>query len=265
LLELLQDLLPYLGAFYVLDSLLLVRPGGTAFASRGARFETLAPGLHVIGLLPSDQSIVLPAGGAEAMDVARVRTIRDLQAHWSLVVQGCGWLMLAGLGIAIPMQVLGWWTSDVSLARQCAALAVVWAVVVGACGYQLRSAGLRGGALVSALSGLVFFPPAAAHASCVLGRYLYAGLHPLAVAAVVLDGERFRQLARRYHYEGRLRQGEDDSAALRPLNVSLEDVLRHPRSSDPTAAGYCPLCAAEYRAGYSRCSDCGEPLQPLAA
>jgi len=41
-------------------------------------------------------------------------------------------------------------------------------------------------------------------------------------------------------------------------------VLEAPASPDPSAALYCPLCAGEYRAGFSTCSDCGVSLRALA-
>jgi hypothetical protein len=263
LLELLQDLLPYLAAFYLLDSLVVVDAKAAAFGRRGRRFAALPPGLHVFGLLPSDESIVVQVG-AGAMEADRARAVRQRQLDHSPAVHGCGWLMLAGLGVAIPLQAFGRWETDIDLGRQCAALLVPWGIVVALCWTQLRVAGLRGGKLASALAGLVFFPPAAAHASCLLGRHLYAGLHPLVVAWVVLDRERFDQLARRYHYESPVR-ADELARVLGVLGLTLEDVLRHPRSSDPTAAGYCPICAVEYRAGYGTCSDCRGPLLPLAA
>jgi hypothetical protein len=37
-----------------------------------------------------------------------------------------------------------------------------------------------------------------------------------------------------------------------------------PVPQEAGAASYCPLCSAEYRAGFSTCADCGVPVLPFS-
>jgi len=149
--------------------------------------------------------------------------------------------------------------------------------IVAAAWRMLRACGLRAGAIATALGPMLLFPPAAIHASGHLSRDLFLDRDPLAAAAAILDGEAFRALAGRLVHRLEVVRGLGDDAAaaadaqmsawravLKAAGTSLEQVLAAPSSLDPAAALYCPLCASEYRAGFSTCSDCGVPLRGLA-
>jgi hypothetical protein len=41
-------------------------------------------------------------------------------------------------------------------------------------------------------------------------------------------------------------------------------LLEPPPRPEPEAARFCPLCAAEYRDGFSTCTDCGVLLEAFA-
>ncbi len=142
---------------------------------------------------------------------------------------------------------------------------------------MLGGCGLGSGAVASALAPMLLFPPAAIHASCHLSRDLFLDLDPLAAAGAILDGEAFRALAGRLIHRLEVVRGLGDEAAaaaeaaldswrgvLKAAGTSLEQVLVAPASLDPAAVLYCPLCASEYRAGFSTCSDCGVALRGLA-
>ena len=154
---------------------------------------------------------------------------------------------------------------------------ILHVAIVASSWRMLRGCGLRLGAVASALAPMLLFPPAAIHASCHLSRDLFLDLDPLAAAGAILDGEAFRALAGRFVHRLEVVRGLGDEAAaaaaaqlaswrdvLKAAGTSLEQVLAAPASLDPAAALYCPLCASEYRAGFSTCSDCGVALRGLA-
>lgn len=142
---------------------------------------------------------------------------------------------------------------------------------------MLRRCGVSSGDATSALAPMLLFPPAAIHAGTHLSRDLFLDLDPLAAAGAILDAEAFRPLARRLVHRLELLRGLGPDAAgaaetqlgswravIAATGSSLEQVLEAPASADPSAALYCPLCAGEYRAGFTACSDCGIPLRSLA-
>ncbi len=188
------------------------------------------------------------------------------------------WLGLAQLVATfglLPASVAGEWAPGpgavllLVLVLHVAILALSWRM--------LRGCGLRAGAVASVLAPMLLFPPAAIHASCHLSRDLFLDLDPLAAAGAILDREAFRALASRLVHRLEVVRGLGDEAAaaadaqlcswrgvLKAAGTSLEQVLEAPASLDPAAALYCPLCASEYRAGFSTCSDCRVALRGLA-
>jgi len=266
--EVLLDLLPYLAAFYVLDGALSVRDDDFVLWRRLGAFVPLRPGFHLVGWLPSDELVLTRAGTAEgaAGQLERVRAIRERQRRWSWLVGACGFYLFACLAVLLPLDVAGRLGVALDWERLGLAMTAAWLLGVAACWFQLRAARASGTAVRSALTGLLFFPPSVAHAATTLGRHLYAGFHPLVVAAGVADRDTVHRLARRLRFQAQAAGAEPAlDALLRELQIPVAEVLASPRSSDPTAAVFCPLCATEYRRGFADCTDCGAALQPLAA
>jgi hypothetical protein len=135
-------------------------------------------------------------------------------------------------------------------------------------------------AAVSALQTMALFPPDAMHAPLTLSRDLYADALPLAAAAALLPPPAFEDLARRERHRREVAleaaRGTDREAFLAVELEVLDDVAARagadlarvkaaPALVDASAAAYCPLCFAEYRAGFASCSDCRAPLRPARA
>ncbi len=123
---------------------------------------------------------------------------------------------------------------------------------------------------------LLFFPPSTARYAELLSRDLLSGLHPLAVAAAVLDREAFKNLARdelvelqndkvdndvivsqSYSVENWFRRTFEKRMlkALERYGLSLEE-LHQPPCPEAGAVTYCPRCHAQYRSGFQECIDC---------
>ena len=212
-------------------------------------------------------------GGKAGLERARERRLVVLRL--GRPCRGLGIAQLAATFGLLPASVAVEWARGpgavlvLVLALHVAILTLSWRM--------LRGCGLRSGAIASALAPMLLFPPAAIHASCHLSRDLFVDLDPLAAAGAILDGEGFRALAGRLVHRLEVVRGLGEAAAaaaeaqlaswrgvLKAAGTSLEQVLEAPASLDPAAALYCPLCASEYRAGFSTCSDCGVALRGLA-
>ena len=57
---------------------------------------------------------------------------------------------------------------------------------------------------------------------------------------------------------------DDARRLLSEAGLSAGEAIAAPSSSDPSAAGYCPLCSTEYRSGFTTCAECRFPIEPLA-
>ena len=142
---------------------------------------------------------------------------------------------------------------------------LLWAATLAVSVVMLRDCGLGRGPIVSALLPLLMFPPAAAHAGAVVARELYLGFEPLALARLLLASADLDLVARLPAAAAPAAGESWDVAAL--VRGQLRGGVPRPAPparADVTAAAYCPSCLAEYRAGFSRCSDCDAPLEPYA-
>jgi hypothetical protein len=107
------------------------------------------------------------------------------------------------------------------------------------------------------------FPPAMLAAPKALLAEAFAGVHPLAAAAVLLAQADFASFARRERalLDARARAGDAaaalERAGLDVIGRELElDLVAPPPHADPQAASYCPRCFSDFRPGYAACADC---------
>jgi hypothetical protein len=139
---------------------------------------------------------------------------------------------------------------------------LLWAATLACSVRVLRDCGLGARAIGSAVLPMLLFPPAAAHAPSIVGRELYLGFEPLALARLLLPPAAFDRLAR---HPGPVdppatTEAWDVAALVRGL-VRRRAPAAPPSPTDATAGAYCPSCLAEYRSGFARCSDCDVPLE----
>jgi len=293
--ELAHELLPYAAILYSVDALVRVRQGERALlAPWGSRFRWAGPGWHLGGLLPTSEVFVVDgpaerAPGPEVFaaavrlaaerDLAAIRERRAMQARYSRRLSVTGALLFATTFGALPMAVYRPHQFPFPAEAVVAAAAALWTVILAVAARALRKTGVARGAVASALAPAFFFPPAAAHVHSFLWRNLFRGSPALAVASVLLAPEEFRRLARHElrcldeaerHGAGTPAEGDVRSAreallgllsatGSDPREVAADDAPR-----DAMAAVFCPLCEAEYRAGFVRCTDCGVDLRPFA-
>jgi hypothetical protein len=262
------EVLAWLLGLLVVDGFVWVRPGHVLFVSwDGASFRRHGPGLRWVGLLPTAQSYLVAESMPAAPEVGAVEERVQLarraaeRLRWPCGALGVILLVLLPVGVSS-----GRWLVPAPLLAVVAAVAAVAALTMAA--RALGSLGVTGRARWSALSPLLFFPPALVHAPAVVLRDALRSHDPLSVAACLLP---------------RLDLGRLLAAELRRLDLALEadaspglerrrravvalatdrgltaDELRGRRNAD--AVAWCPLCGSDYRAGFATCSDCGVPL-----
>jgi hypothetical protein len=190
----------------------------------------------------------------------RRRQLRHARTLKALSVASFAALFLLVPASLVPA--LAWRPSP--LAAIAVALAL-WAATLAVSVVMLRDCGLGRGRVASALLPLLLFPPAAAHAGAIVARELYLGFEPLALARLLLAPADLDLVARRPAAAPPAAGESWDLAAL--VREQLGDRVPRPAPpapADGTAAAYCPSCLAQYRAGFSRCSDCDAPLEPYA-
>jgi hypothetical protein len=210
-----------------------------AFVRRGrGRFRRVEPGLRMAGAAPIDQIVVVPAAaraGAPAPDLAERPAAgpaarRAVHARTDRTLIPLSMAAFAAGFVGLPLAVYKADPSADLVHALFGALAVLWLAVVVVAGRGLAAAGVPLRERALALSPLLFFPPSVAHAPSFVWRDLYAGFETSAVAAAL-------GAASAYDLDG---------------------------PPDPGAAARCPSCGVQYRAGFTRCSDCDLDLVPFA-
>lgn len=239
----------------------------TAAVLRGARDASPVQRLKVVATLLARRG-----------DVAAVRALRERHLRHARALDVLGGVMLAGTFGVLPLAVSSTWTGWPPLTLLLLGLGAVHASVLALCWRTLRGCGMTRAAALAALVPLFLFPASSAHARSLIGRNLYVGFDPLAVAAVLLPRPALIVAARERYHAARLRRPPAGELAgdlrlldelwrgiVRAACLDPDEVLRAPRPQDPSAAAYCPACSTEYRAGATLCSDCDAPLLPLGA
>ena len=227
---LVEDVLPYLVVFYLVDSLVLVRASEWALLAPWQGFRVERSGLHLAGLSPfaeaaglfvpplllGPEGVVLLEGSPAPTEASFVR----FDALGKVAADGPA-VRLAGRRVATPA---------LPAARR---LAATLRALAAAPSHE------RPARLSDAFGGKADFEHARERRRVVL------------------------RLGRPCRWLGIAQLGSW-RGVLKAAGTSLEQVLEAPASLDPAAALYCPLCASEYRAGFSTCSDCGVALRGLA-
>ncbi len=269
--ELIEDVLPFLVAFYLLDGLALVRRYEWLLLAPWRRFAAAKGGLHLVGLSPlaeavsafevpirfgrtalhvearssapggppdleivpleglpveveerrlklGELAITLPSAAAaqhlaaivrdvrdlppgdrpprlravlkEAVDLGALRGLRSRHQRYQRVLQWLGLGLFLVTFLLLPAGVLSKWERGPGLGTVLVAGALLHAGVVAVSWTALRHLGFRRGSAVTTLLPLAFFPPAAAHASVLVFRDLYARFDPVAVAGIFLQARR---------------------------------------------------------------------------
>lgn len=200
-----------------------------------------------------------------AIDALRARQARPLRLLRALSLASA-----LAMAVVLPASLIPELAWRPSPSAALTLVAVLYLTTLAVSIRLLRQCDLRGRAVGRAVLPLLLFPPAVAHAPSLVTRELFLAFEPLALAARLLDRPAFARLLRGAHggpiasaATGEPWDVENLVRKLVRTSAAREDRNRpRPRRSDASASGYCPSCLTEYRTGFSRCSDCDQPLVP---
>lgn len=213
----------------------------------------------------------------EASDIGAIRDLLTRSSRFGRALEVLGYALLLGAFVLIPLGLGGRLAAVPDPAFVLLGLLPVWMAILVLSWLTLRGCGLEASGCLTTLATFVFFPPAAAHVRSLLPRRLFSAFDPMALAAVLLPAPAFRDFARETFHRVRKESGDASLAsharlaegawrrAVAASGQTVDDVLRPPETSDPTASSYCPLCSTEYRAGFAACSECRVPLLSVSS
>ena len=188
-------------------------------------------------------------------NVGAFAALRARQARWLPALTTLSGLSALAMVVVLPVSWVAEWEWRPSPLVAGALVGALYLATVLLSMAMLRDCGLGRRAILSAVLPLLLFPPAVAHAPSIVARELYLGF------------ERLLRLGRGAPQEAAQDGAWDlDRLVEKVVRASAGRVLaRRPRPvpSDASAGAFCPSCLAEYRAGFSRCSDCDAALEPF--
>jgi hypothetical protein len=214
-----------------------------------------------------------PPDAPARLDLDAARALRARARPFVLVLRALGALLSLALFVLWPLVAQGPLAASIPAGALLGAV-VALVVLVAATAAAMQLACGAGVARSLSAGAALLAPWAAAHPLLHASRGLYARFDALTVAAALLPPERFRALAARELARARFSRARTPpelapawdarTGALEGLlaatGSSAAEALAPPRRL-PDTAGFCPLCRAQYRAGFERCGDCGVPVE----
>ena len=292
LLAVFREIFPFLAALYVLDGLawvgaldlLFVRWiwGWSAVEGRGVRLA---------GILPLDFAFLVPGPAAErsvrradvynperwrvppeepSLDTGAARARLKAFREETQLLQILSWGLFVLTLLLLPAVLYLHPRPELLLGRLLLGILALYAGVAGTAGFVVFRLRRQGVLKKAAFLALLLSPISAARAVPALGRHLFEGFDPLAVAAVLLPRENFLARVRAELHgatfaaerggESWQRYWRDRKQALLRLLEQEGAALPLPVRKDPEAQSWCPFCGGEFKAAEGSCEDCGLPL-----
>ena len=291
LLAVFREIFPFLAALYVLDGLawvgaldlLFVRWiwGWSAVEGRGVRMA---------GILPLDLAFLVPGPAAEpsvhradvydperwkhvppeSLDTEAARARLKAFREETQLLQVLSWGLFVLTLLLLPAVLYLHPRPELLLGPLLLGILALYAGVIGAAALVVSRLRRKGVLKKAALSTLLLSPISAARAVPALGRHLFEGFDPLAVAAVLLPRDRFLERARAELHGAAFAAERGDESWQRHWRERKKTLLRLleqegvalplPVRKDPEAQSWCPFCGGEFKAVEGSCEDCGLPL-----
>ncbi len=243
---------------------LVSRTSFARLASPAAAEQTAELLRALAACAPGERALRLAQVVRDSLDLSRARAALDCAeraARWLAPL--CDVYALVALGLVPVMLCLDY---EDRVLR--AVLPVLGAVHVSGIALLFRAhrriAPAARGARFDLVLSAGLFPPTLLGAPRALAAEAFAGVHPIAAAAVLLAPGDFADFARRERAglearaRGRDSQLELERAGLDAICRELGlDAAAPPPHADPHAASYCPRCFSDFRPGFRACPDCG--------
>jgi hypothetical protein len=129
---------------------------------------------------------------------------------------------------------------------------------------------------MSMLAHTLLWPISCLHVASHLARDVYLRFNYAAVGAALLPAPEAKKLIHKEMTCLEINKARTSEAAIvaylcmqqqnmeklcKSIGFSLEDIELLPEKKDELASSYCPVCNAEYRVGFNKCSDCDVDLR----
>lgn len=250
-------------------------PHRARFPSRGhaEAFRELLD--EVRGLAPDAREKRLAKHAGRSLDLEAAQARLDAFREETQLLRVLSWGLFVLTLLLLPAVLYLHPRPELLLAPLLGGVLALYLAVVGAAafvGSRLRRDGLLRRS--APLSTLLLSPVSAIRAVPALGRHLFEGFDPLAVAALLLPRDGFLARVRgelhgaafaaeqgeegwRHHWSGRRK------ALIRLLDrmgISEAEALAAPERRDSEAQSWCAFCGTEYKSANGSCEDCGLPL-----
>ncbi|HVG09399.1 MAG TPA: hypothetical protein VNM67_16965 [Thermoanaerobaculia bacterium] len=228
------------------------------------------------GLAPEarEKRLAKHAGQTLDLDAAQVRL--EAFREETQFLRFLSWALFVLTLLLLPAVLYLHPRPEILLAPLLAGILALYLAVVGAAafaGSRLRRDGLLRRS--APISTLLLSPISATRAVPALGRHLFEGFDPLAVAALLLPRAGFlaRVRAELHGAAFAAQRGEEGwrrhwterrDALLRLLErmgIGEAEALAAPDRRDFEAQSWCPYCSTEYKSAGGDCEDCGLPLE----
>jgi hypothetical protein len=230
---------------------------------------------EVRGLAPEAREKRLAKHASRSLDLEAAQARLDAFREETQLLRVLSWGLFVLTLLLLPAVLYLHPRPEVLLAPLLAGVLALYLGVVGAAafvGSRLRKDGLLRRS--APLSTLLLSPVSATRAVPALGRHLFEGFDPLAVAALLLPRDGFLARARAELYgaafavergeEGWRRHWSERRKALIRLLERMgsgeAEALAAPDRRDSEAQSWCPFCGTEYSFAEGSCEDCGLPL-----
>jgi hypothetical protein len=227
---------------------------------------------ELVALKPGQRRERIQAFLAETTDLQGVVALHKAYSFpFQCLMLLCSFLFILTF-VVLPLALyleLGW---SLNLFHLILIITLIYVLILGL-SYALLGRAYRNdaGMIFQELLSIALLPVSAIQALSHLTKNIYAEFDYLATAGALLPPDRFRGLIRKELYRVKHAKGQNSDPdwaefwgfrenALHRLiaqsDLTLSEVLAPPEKQDATAASYCPMCWAEYLAGFERCSEC---------
>ena len=234
---------------------------------------------EVRGLAPEAREKRLAKHAGRSLDLEAAQARLEAFREETQLLRVLSWGLFVLTLLLLPAVLYLHPRPEILLAPLLAGILALYLAVVGAAafvGSRLRRDGLL--RRPAPLSTLLLSPISATRAVPALGRHLFEGFDPRAVAALLLPRDRFLARVRaelhgasfaaeRGDESWRRHWSERRKALLRLLGrmgIAEAEALAAPERRDSAAQSWCPFCGTEYRSPDGSCEDCGLPLSSFS-
>ncbi len=249
----------------------------------GGEVAVLAPTAPWAERIRVDLAAALAAPGGAArdpgrLDVAAVRALRARQRGWVAALGAIAGLASALALVAWPAAAYAPERFPLPAGALLAALGTLALAAAGTTWAMLAACGEDRRIAAAAALHVAAYPIAALRPLLHASRSLYRRFDALAIAAALLPREELRVLAGRELWRARLsraatpaalapfwdERARDVRSVLGQAGLTEAEALA-PQPPAGAVVSWCPLCGAQYRAGFERCKDCCVALLPFDA